>query len=120
MNCSQFLVKGQFKNSKYTFCSIVPVENDYTYKSGEWKFWNLEGQLIAKGVYEPKTITIDGEGGCPYEMIEGLMNKENWNFWDENGKTIIPDKELLSGIENCADSLKNIYQLKTFNHKTSL
>lgn len=101
--CKDFFIQGQFKNGTYTFCGIVPVENSYNYKNGKWKFWNLNGQLIAEGIYKSNKIKIEDQGGCPYEIIKGIIEKENWNFWDESGNKIPPNEELISRIENCTN-----------------
>jgi len=105
--CQEFFVKGQFKEGVYTFCGIVPVETRYIYKNGSWKFWNIKGQLIAEGIYKSISTKIEGEGGCSYEVIEGVADKEKWNFWDENGKEIKPNEGLIKRLEICIDETRN-------------
>lgn len=114
MVCSDFFVKGQFKNATYTFCGIMPVEVRYIYKDGKWKFWNLNGQLIAEGIYKLQNEVVEGEGGCPYEIIEGLINEEEWFFWDEKGIKIKPDEDLIKRIKSCADEFTNKKQSLSF------
>ena len=78
--CNEFYIKGQYKNAKYTFCGSIPIEESYSYKSGEWKFWNLNGQLIAEWRFHPQKIKVEDHGGCPYEIMKGIILEENWNF----------------------------------------
>lgn len=104
--CKEFFIQGQFKNDTYTFCGIVPIENSYKYKNGKWKFWNLNGQLVAEGRYKLKKIKVEGNGGCSYEITRGLIVQDEWNFWDEWGNKISPNKEFISRIENCTNELK--------------
>lgn len=105
MTCNGFFVKGEFKNGNYTFCGIVPVETQYIYKNGNWKFWNLKGQLIAEGFYKLQKIKVEGQGGCPYEITEGIIDKERWNFWDDKGQEIKPKEDLITKLEACTTEI---------------
>ena len=101
MICYEFFVSGQFKHETYSLCSTVPVEIGYHYETGNWKFWNLKGQLIAEGPYTSQKIEIQGQGGCPYELIRGVMDKDKWNFWDDKGKPIKATEDLINKLEAC-------------------
>lgn len=88
MHCKNFYVKGNFKNDTHYFCGITPEQHPYLYKYGEWKFWDLEGHLIAEGIYSTKIDTIADHGGCNYFKKRGIIDLDNWKFWDKNGKSI--------------------------------
>lgn len=103
MVCHDLFVQGQFKNATYSFCGITPIEIGYTYKDGNWKFWNLKGQLIAEGFYKLQKNKIENHGGCPYEIIDGIIDKEEWFFWNEEGEKVKSDKELIKKIESCTN-----------------
>ncbi len=101
MFSSNFYIYGEYKEDTYSFCSTVPIEVEYRYKVGKWKYWDNKGQLIAEGLYKPKKIKIEGIGGCPYEMKEGKIDRETWKFWDRKGAEISPSDGLIKRIENC-------------------
>ena len=105
ITCTEFFVKGQYEYGKYTFCGIVPIETKYTYKIGNWKFWNLKGQLIAEGPYDPQKMKIEQEGGCSYELTKGILNETEWKFWDDFGKQIELKQELITKIETCTSEI---------------
>ena len=44
---------------------------------------------------------IDGEGGCPYEIIEGKIDKEKWKFWNKKGTPMKANDELIEEFESC-------------------
>jgi hypothetical protein len=96
-----FYAAGQIEQGSYTFCSYAPKEVQYSYKNGAWKYWNLNGELIANGTYKPVKQKIEGEGGCPFEIISGKINRKEWQFWDGHGNTIAPSDELLDKLEKC-------------------
>ena len=99
--CDNFYATGKVKLSSYNFCGIIPQKTDYTYKVGEWKFWNLSGQLIAQGVFKTKEKEINGQGGCSYKILLNKINQNEWKFWNNQGKEIKLTKENLSKFENC-------------------
>lgn len=101
MYCSNFFIKGQFKNATHSFCGIIPEEIQYLHKDGKWKYWNIEGLLVAEGIFKLKKINVTGHGGCPYDKIEGVLGKKEWTFWDENGNKIKPQMEFLNKIKSC-------------------
>ena len=41
-----------------------------------------------------------------YEIIQGILDKKEWTFWNEKGNIIEPNKELIDKIELCASQLK--------------
>lgn len=103
MYCKDFFVKGTFKNDTYYFCSIVPLDHPYLYKDGKWKYWNLAGNLVAEGIYSTKIDTITDHGGCSYYKKKGIIDINNWEFWDEHGQQIQPDDKLIHHLESCID-----------------
>jgi len=105
MICNDFYVQGQFKNAIHSFCGIVPEEVHYLHKDGKWKYWNLKGQLIAQGIYKLQKVNIEGYGGCTYELIEGVLDKKEWSFWNEKGDRIEPNEGLVNKIKSCTSQL---------------
>lgn len=105
MSCGNFFIKGQYNIETYTFCSTIPTEVQYRYKSGYWKFWNIGGQLIAEGAYKLEKKTIEGQGGCSYEIIEGIIDEPTWKFWDNKGNQTGFNEELISQLKSCIESL---------------
>ena len=61
--CGDFYAAGQFEQGSYTFCSTTPSEVQYFYKKGAWKYWNLKGELIASGTFNPEKQKIEDQGG---------------------------------------------------------
>lgn len=107
IKCSHFYAQGEYKTDTYTFCGSTPIEISYYYKVGKWKYWNFNGQLIAKGSYKPIKIKITDKGGCPYEIIESKINEGNWNFWDEKGNKIKPNNNLIAKLEYCPENVNH-------------
>ena len=105
LSCKGFFVQGQFEYDTYTFCSTVPREVQYGFETGDWKFWNKQGQLLAEGVFQLEKKTIKGHGGCAYECIEGEIAKDAWQVWDENGNPIQATDQLLKQLKDCVRAL---------------
>lgn len=101
MECHEFFVQGQMGHDEYTFCGIEPVKSSYTFKQGFWRYWNKGGDLVAEGEYVPKSETITNQGGCDYDIFVSTIIAAKWRFWDENGKLIEPDDDLISRISSC-------------------
>ena len=91
LNCGEFLGFGQIVESSYTFCSIVPVVNEYTYKRGTWKFWDKKGTFVTEVEFSNKLETITGHGGCNYYvMLDTIVSS-----------SIELSKEVKKSLENC-------------------
>ena len=100
--CAQYYTTGDFGYSDYYFCGIVPVIQSYSYKTGIWKFWNLSGQLIAKGEFDNPEIEINDHGGCSYKVIQNKIIPTQWKFWDDNGAQISAGEKLIKTLEECS------------------
>lgn len=115
MVCNDFYALGQIEYDTYTFCSIVPVEVEYHYKKGFWKFWDLNGQLVAEGTFNVEKGRVEDHGGCPYEYLTGKIKTANWRFWDENSVETEPEVELIKNLQSCEVSLLEIKNNSVFD-----
>ena len=88
MRCDEYYAIGQIEYDHYSFCSTVPVDIEYSYKKGNWKYWNKSGKLIAVGKFRLEKQIIEDQGGCSYEMISGKIDQSNWKFWDSDDNEI--------------------------------
>ncbi len=91
---------GKFKTDKYTFCGLVPHEEEYRYKVGNWKFWNIDRELIAEGEFEIDSALALGRGGCEYMVKVSKVKNGKWKFFDENEKETKGTIEQIFKIEN--------------------
>jgi len=105
MYCKDLYAHGEIVDETYTFCAILPEEVKYTYKTGLWKFWNKQGQLIAKGEFKPKTKTIENRGGCPYEITFSTADKSKFSYWNEKGIKTEISESFLKALESCTPTL---------------
>ena len=108
MICDDIYAKGQFKYGHYVFCALVPVDQEYSYKSGFWEYWNFQRRLVAAGTYKLEKVLIEGEGECSYEIIESKIQKEKWKFWDEKGNQIQGTEKLIKKFELICNDYKYI------------
>ena len=69
LECGPFYRLGEQIDTTYTFCSIVPVEQNYSYRKGKWEFWLQEGEYLGEIEFGHALETIEGHGGCPYEIM---------------------------------------------------
>ena len=60
--------KGEFEDATYSFCGLMLTEENYQYKIGKWKFWNLKRELIAEGEFTIDRSLVKGQGGCDYYL----------------------------------------------------
>ncbi len=97
--------EGNFHNGKYTFCGLTAKEENYKYKVGKWKFWNLNRELIAEGEFVTDSSIVKGQGGCDYYIRTSKIKKEKWKFYDSEHKLINPSFEDIYTLENA----KTIY-----------
>lgn len=105
--CNDYLIKGQFKNDSYIFCGITQNEIQYSYNYGNWKFWDLKGKLVAEGNYTLKKRVVGSEGGCSFEIIEGKIIREDWQFWDNQGNRIPGNNKIIEQLESCTKNLNH-------------
>ena len=105
MMCDKFYAKGQKVFDTFTFCSTMPVVNEYSYRKGEWTYWNKEGNLIARGIFKTEIRKIDDHGGCTYEFKYGVIDKKSWQFWDGKGNEIKASEELIRELNACHTTL---------------
>ena len=104
--CGEYWASGVYKKTSYTFCSTIPTEISYSYKEGEWKYWDTSGKLIATGTYLPQKTTITGRGGCDYEMVISEFKLKNGAFEETYG----PENELIiDQLESCIPIAKDIH-----------
>jgi len=96
-----FYIKGQLGYDSYAFCSVVPEDVPYAYKVGKWKYWNLDGQLVAEGVFRLDTQVVRDHGGCPYSFRVGKIDRDSWRFWDKNGLPFHPANTFIEELESC-------------------
>lgn len=90
--------KGKTIFSKYTFCSISPVEIEYSYRVGKWTFLSSNGYKVAEGEYDTQIEIVNDHGGCTYQYTKSIINLDKWKFWDVNGELIEPSKKILNII----------------------
>lgn len=92
--------KGEFEDATYSFCSLMLREENYQYKIGKWKFWNLKRELIAEGVFTIDSSLVKGQGGCDYYLKNSKIQKENWKFYNSEQETVDPNFEDIFILEN--------------------
>jgi len=98
--CEKYFVHGQYVDTTYMICSFIPQKHNYQYRSGRWKYWNYSGQLIAEGVLKRKVHT-DRISGCSFDILEGIIDENTWEFWNDEGKRIAPSETLIKELEAC-------------------
>lgn len=92
---------GYLKVDKYLRCGLKSDEINYFYKVGEWRFWNLDKQLIAKGEFEIDSIKTSVIGvNCENTIKLSKINDTKWDFYDKKGNKIEPTIELKHTIES--------------------
>ncbi|WP_445714888.1 hypothetical protein [Flavobacterium sp.] len=92
--------KGKFKNASYNFCGLMLTKENYQYKIGKWKFWNLKRELIAEGEFTIDSSLVKGQGGCDFYIKTSKIKKENWKFYNSNHELIEPNFEDIFILEN--------------------
>ncbi|MDF1698759.1 MAG: hypothetical protein P1U56_23095 [Saprospiraceae bacterium] len=107
LKCNDFYVQGEFKQGVHTFCGIIPIEIEYSYKVGYWKYWSLNGTLVAQGKYKLEKSIIDDRGGCSYEVMVGTIVKDQWLFRDEKGHQFVPNDGFVEELESCVIEMLN-------------
>lgn len=101
---------GETKPDSYIFCSTVPIEINYTYRIGIWRFISSTGYIAAEGEYNVRFNTVRDIGGCPYCYKSTTINLEKWKFWNENGELIEPSKKLINIIQTDKMSSRNPFE----------
>lgn len=92
---------GKLEKDTYLHCGIKPTETNYFYKTGKWKFWDLNRKLIAEGEFEIDSLKTSVKGvGCENSIKVSRINKNKWNFFDGKGKKIEPSINLIYELEN--------------------
>lgn len=92
--------KGVFKDATYLSCGIELKEENYQYKIGKWKFWNLKRELIAEGEFTIDSTLVKGQGGCDYYIKTSKIKKEKWKFYNSQQEKVIPNFEDIFILEN--------------------
>lgn len=91
---------GKSSNHDYIFCSFIPQEVKYSYRSGMWKFMVNDTLKFAEGPYDYNLVTIDTMGGCSFSYYINSVDVSKWFFWDLNGKCILPNQRFKNIIES--------------------
>jgi hypothetical protein len=94
-----FISEGETINTSHYFCSITPMEIEYTYRKGKWTFKSSKGYKIAEGEYNVSTEMVWDGGGCPYKYTRNSVNLEKWEFWNEKGEIIEPTQKMINLID---------------------
>lgn len=92
--------KGEFEDATYSFCGLMLTEENYQYKIGKWKFWNLKRELIAEGEFTIDSSLVKGQGGCDYYLKTSKIKKENWKFYNSEQEIVHPNFEDIFILEN--------------------
>lgn len=95
----QLKESGNYKLDSYKQCCVAGLCDEYySYKFGEWVYYNQNGKIRAKGIYKigKKNRTTSCEGGA--EINFGFVS-ENWKFYNENGNEIKPNFNDVAEIE---------------------
>jgi len=107
--CDDYVVSGQYVTESYWLdclsrpmtLNYVPRQVFYSFKEGNWKYWNHEGQLIAEGVYTPVKFEENKYLPSGYELRGGRIDTNTWKFWNKDGERIKPNLALIMHIEAC-------------------
>lgn len=99
INLGDFYGIGKFKRESYTFCGIVASEVRYFYKDGYWKFLNKKKQLVAEGIFDTFTDTVQDHGGCFYVYKYSKIDLKKWKFYNEKKDSISPSLSLIHQLE---------------------
>ena len=103
--CNKYFAQGTIKHDTYVFCGITSTENQYSYKSGNWKFWNIDGKFLAEGEFKTTKLKISDQGGCPYEIKESKINAKKWKFGNSNKLDLFDIERIAIELENCSFKL---------------
>ena len=93
--CGDFYAEGEFGFHTYDFCSIVLEKISYSYKKGNWKFYDLKGKIVASIYFTPIEVVGYGGGCPPYKLIETSVTNLKVH------SKIYSDSIISSKIENC-------------------
>ena len=98
-NSDEIIAIGQTKDTTYLWCGITPYEDKYSYRIGKWRFVTQDSVKIAEGEYKFYHNWIWDKGGCPYEYLENSIDLDDWAFWNLEGDTIEPTRNLIKLID---------------------
>lgn len=78
----------------YTGRSIV----GYSFKTGAWKYWYDNGNLMAEGIYEP--TQVEEITNCDSDTVNISTATTNWNYFDHSGIKMNNGEAIISKINN--------------------
>ena len=105
-NSDEIIAIGKKKDTTYLWCSITVYEDEYSYRTGKWKFITKDSLIIANGEYDNFLNEIWDKGGCPYEYMENSIDLKKWEFWNLSGDKIEPTEKMLKLVDYKVKEIK--------------
>lgn len=90
---------GHYRLGTFTDCCLnSSCENKYNYRVGGWSFLDENGVVRAHGKFEVQKFILKTQCGQKDTVLFGVVN-ETWEFYDDKGKKIVPNEDMISKIE---------------------
>lgn len=90
---------GIYKLDIYKFCGPGGLDvGKYSYKIGEWVYFDVNGNIRAKGEYKIGKKNIGNSCNGGYNINFGFVT-DDWEFYDSKGNKIVPSKNDINEIE---------------------